>query len=192
MEDLKQIEELLEKYYNGETSIDEERKLHWYFQTHDIPMHLKPDAELFRSNYKRSTEEAAPELTEKLAKLLDGQDKKSRFIIPVKSLRWISGIAASIVILFSLWLGFGRDILHNRIKFADTFDDPKIAYQESTKALLLVSEKLNAGTKDLQQLKKYNQSFSKLEPILSFGPSIQNLDKFSKFNEATELITKKQ
>ncbi len=192
MEDLKQIEELLGKYYNGETSLDEERKLHWYFQTHDIPMYLRPDAELFRSNYKRSTEDDFPELTEKLAKLLDEQDRKSRFIIPVRTLRWISGAAASVIILLSLWMGFGRDIFRNRIKFADTFDDPKIAYQESMKALLLVSEKLNTGTKDLKQLKKYNQGFNKLEPVFSFGPSIQSLDKFSKFNEATELITKKQ
>jgi len=192
MEDLKQIEELLEKYYNGETSLEEERKLHWYFQTHDVPMYLKPDAELFRSNYKRSTEEDAPELTEKLAKFIDEQDKKTRFIISVRSIRWISGIAASVVILLSLWIGFGRDSFRNHTKFADTFDDPKIAYQESMKVLLLVSEKLNTGTKDLQHLKKYNQGFSKLEPVLSFGPSIQSLDKFSKFNEATELITKKQ
>jgi hypothetical protein len=192
MEDLKKIEELLEKYYDGETSLDEERTLHWYFQTHDIPMHLRPDAELFRSNYKRSTEEEAPELTEKLAKLLDEQDKKSRFIISVRSLRWISGIAASVIILLSLWIGFGRDSFRNRTNFADTFDDPKLAYEETMKALLLVSEKLNEGTKDLHHLNKYNQSVSKLVPIMSFGPSIQNLDKISKFNEATELITKKQ
>jgi len=192
MENLKQIEELLEKYYNGETSLDEERKLHWYFQTHDIPMHLKPDAEIFRSHYKRSTEDVAPELTEKLTKLIDKQENKSRFILPLRSVRWISGIAASVLLLLSLWIGFGRDSFRNRDKFADTFNDPRIAYQETKKALLLVSEKLNAGTKELQLLKKYNQSISLLEPILSFGPSIQRLDKISKFNEAKELITKKQ
>jgi hypothetical protein len=192
MEDLKKIEELLEKYYNGDTSLEEERKLQWYFQTHDVPLHLRSDAELFRSNYRRSTEEDAPELTEKLAKLLDKQDKKSRFLIPARSLRWISGVAASIIILLSLWIGFGRDSFHKHTKFADTYNDPKIAYQETMKALLLVSEKLNAGTQELQQLKKYNQSLNKLDPIMSFGPSIQNLDKLSKFNEATELITKKQ
>jgi hypothetical protein len=192
MEDLKKIEELLEKYYNGETSLEDERKLQWYFQTYDVPLHLRPDAELFRSNYKRSTEEDAPELTEKLARLLDEQDKKSRFLIPIRSLRWISGVAASIIILISLWIGFGRNTFRNHTKFADTYNDPNIAYQETMKALLLVSQKLNAGTQELQQLKKYNQSLNKLEPILSFGPSIQNLDKLSKFNEATELITKKQ
>jgi len=192
MEDLKQIEELLEKYYYGETSLDEEKKLQWYFQTHDVPLHLKPDAELFRSNYKRSTEDEATDLTEKLSKLIDEQDKKSRFILPLRSVRWISGIAASIVILLSLWIGLGRDSLHSHAKFKDTFSDPKLAYQETRKTLLMVSEKLNAGTKELEQLKKYNQSMNKLEPILSFGPGIQGLGKMSKFNEATELITKKQ
>ena len=110
----------------------------------------------------------------------------------MRSLRWISGIAASVIILLSLWITLGRDSLRSHAKFADTFEDPQLAYQETMKTLLLVSEKLNTGTKELQQLKKYNQSMNKLEPILSFGPSVQNLDKLSKFNEATELITKKQ
>ena len=194
MENLKHIEELLEKYYNGDTSLEEERKLHWYFQTQEIPMHLKPDAEIFRYHYKRTREEVTPELSEKLLKLINEQEKKSRFIVPVITIRWISGIAASILILLSLWIGIGRDSLQKRHRsgFADTFDDPQLAYIETKKALLLVSEKLNTGTKELQYLKKYNQSVGMLEPILSFGPSIQRLDKISKFNEATELITKKQ
>ena len=194
MENLKHIEELLEKYYNGETSLEEERKLHWYFQTQDIPMHLKPDAEIFRYHYEQTREEASPDLTEKLSKLIDEKGRKSRFLLPVRSIRIISGIAASILILLALWIGIGRDFMQQRSlgRFADTFDDPQLAYLETKKALLLVSEKLNTGTKELQHLKKYNQSIGMLEPILSFGPSIQRLDKISKFDEATELITKKQ
>ena len=194
MENLKHIEELLEKYYNGETSLEEERKLHWYFQTHEIPNHLKPDEEIFRYHYKQTTEEASHDLTEKLSKLIDEEGRKSRFILPVRTIRMISGIAASVLILLALWIGIGRDFMQQRNlgKFADTYDDPQLAYVETKKALLLVSEKLNAGTKELQYLKKYNQSMGMLEPILSFGPSIQRLDKISKFNEATELITKKQ
>src|SRR4030043_247255 len=157
-------------------------------------MHLKPDAEIFRSHYKRSTEDVAPELTEKLTKLIDKQENRSRFILPVRSVRWISGIAASVLILLSLWIGLGRDLIQQRHsgRFADTFDDPHLAYLETKKALLLVSEKLNAGTKELQYLKKYNKSVGMLEPILSFGPSIKRLDNISRFNEATELISKKQ
>jgi hypothetical protein len=194
MENLKHIEELLEKYYNGETSLEEERMLHWYFQTQDVPMHLKPDEEIFRYHYKQTNEEASPDLTEKLSRLIDEQGRKSRFILPVRTIRMISGIAASILLLFALWMGIGRDFMQKRNpgRFADTYDDPQLAYVETKKALLLVSEKLNAGTKELQYLKKYNQSMGMLEPILSFGPSIQRLDKISKFNEATELITKKQ
>lgn len=43
MEDLKNIEQLLEKYYNGDTSLEEERKLQWYFQTHDVPERLRAE-----------------------------------------------------------------------------------------------------------------------------------------------------
>lgn len=194
MENLKQIKELLEKYYNGETTLEEERKLHWYFQTQDVPMDLRPDMELFRYHYKQAREDASPEITDKLSKLIDELGGKSRFILPLRSIRFISGMAATILVMLALWIGFGRDFMHKKQlgRFGDTFDDPQLAYLETKKALLLVSEKLNSGTKELKHLNKYNQSIGMMEPVLSFGPSIQRLDKISKFNEATELISKKQ
>jgi hypothetical protein len=194
MENLKNIEELLEKYYNGETTLEEERKLHWYFQTHDVPMHLKPDAEIFRYHYRQTREEVSPGLSERLAKLIDEQNRKSKYFLPVRTIRLISAVAASVLILLALWIGVGRNIMQQKqvARYTDTFDDPQLAYLETKKALILVSEKLNAGTEHLQHLKKYNQSIRMLEPVLSFGPSMQRLDKISKFNEATELITKKQ
>jgi len=194
MEDLKQIEELLEKYYSGETSLDEERKLHWFFQTREFPSYLQPDADIFRYHYKQKKEEASATLEEKLTKLFDEQEHKNRYFLSGRTIRLASTIAASILIVFALWIGVGRDIIRKQqiATYEDTYDDPQLAYLETKKVLLLVSEKLNAGTKDLQYLKKYNQGINMLEPVLSFGPGIKSLDKLSKFNEATELITKKQ
>ena len=193
MEDIRKIEELLEKYYNGETSLEEERTLHWFFQTCDVPPHLKPDADIFRYHYHQRTEEVSPSLEEKLVQLLDDQEYKKRFLLSGRTIRLVSAIAASVIIVLALWIGVGRDMLKEQqvAVYEDTYDDPQVAYMETKKALLLVSEKLNDGTKNLKYLKTYNESVNMLEPVLSFGTGIKRLEKLSKFNETTELITKK-
>ena len=46
--DSKRIEKLLEKYWNAETSLEEEQELHQFFQSTDVPEKLKETAVLFR------------------------------------------------------------------------------------------------------------------------------------------------
>ena len=46
--DSKHAEQLLEKYWNCETSLEEEQQLRAYFRTNDIPASMKDTAELFR------------------------------------------------------------------------------------------------------------------------------------------------
>ena len=46
--DSKQIEQLLEKYWNTETSLEEEQQLRDFFRGESIPEALKETAELFR------------------------------------------------------------------------------------------------------------------------------------------------
>lgn len=48
MKDLKKIEELLEKYYNGESGTAEEEILREFLSGNDLPAHLEADAWLFR------------------------------------------------------------------------------------------------------------------------------------------------
>jgi hypothetical protein len=191
MEDLRQIETLIRKYYKGETSLEEERKLQWFFQTQAVPEHLKPEAEMFRYYYLRKKEESAANLNEKLEDLIDRQAGKGALFGAAKSFYWISGIAASILILVGLWIGLSTDLFKGRQAYEDTFEDSQLAYLETKRVLYLVSDKLNQGTQSLQNLEKFDYGVNKLNPIFSFGPGIQHLNKLSKFNEATELISKK-
>src|SRR5688572_9173682 len=46
--DFKNVEELLKKYWNCETTLEEERQLREYFGGHNIPDQLKDAAPLFR------------------------------------------------------------------------------------------------------------------------------------------------
>ena len=143
MEDIKQIEALIEKYYNGETSIDEERKLQWFFQTQSVPDRLKPEAEMFRYYYLRKNDESAGNLNEKLGELIDQQSHKRILFGSTRSFYWISGVAASIVVLVGLWIGFRTNLFDTRQAYEDTFEDPQLAYMETKRILYMVSDKLN-------------------------------------------------
>ncbi|MCK4465557.1 MAG: pyruvate ferredoxin oxidoreductase, partial [Bacteroidales bacterium] len=65
--DLQKIEKLLQKYYNGETSLEEEEVLRTFFSSRDVPDHLEAEKELFSYYYSQSRDEAAnPGLEEKI------------------------------------------------------------------------------------------------------------------------------
>ena len=188
MEDLKNIEHLLEKYYNGETSLEEERKLRWYFQTHGFPERFQAEKRMHDYFQTKKKEILSPGLTNKLSTLIDNHSSNRSRMKTI--LLWAGSAAAVVIILLTVFLGNRETFSHREARFKDTYNDPMLAYLETRKALILVSEKLNEGTQNLQTLNKLDKGINNLTPVFSFGPGIQHLNKLSKFNEAIVLITK--
>ncbi|MCE7065938.1 HEAT repeat domain-containing protein [Dyadobacter sp. CY326] len=89
------IEILLEKYYDGETSVEEERELKNFFQNAHVPEHLKSHAAQF--NYFTETRNEHPSLlfSSQLAAQLDPPQQT-----PVRKITsWIVRIAAGLALL---------------------------------------------------------------------------------------------
>ena len=88
--ELANIEKLLEKYLEAETTLQEEQLLSDYFTTNEVPSHLEEYAALFGYFQKNQSEtytktiELKPEKTKK------------------KNLKWLS-IAASFALLVSIF-----------------------------------------------------------------------------------------
>ena len=190
MEDLKHIERLLEKYYSGETTLEEERELRWYFQTHKVPERLQPERKMHNYFQEKKKEVLSPGLTHKLSKLIDKQYGNRINSIKRTAVLWAGSAAAVAVIILTVWLGHKGQLPGKQTTFRDTYDDPRLAYLETKRVLALVSEKMNEGTRNLQALNKMNEGFNSLYPVFSFGPGIQHLNKLSKFDETIERITK--
>lgn len=93
------IEKLLEKYYDGETSLEEERALKQFFQSSEVPEHLQSHAAQF--GYFANARKEQPSLTfnHELALMLD--PPASRGLPP--RLWWLR-IAAGLTLLI---VGFG-------------------------------------------------------------------------------------
>ncbi len=152
-EDLKR---LIEKYYSGESTEDEEIVLRNYFLNTEIPPSgLEAEAEIFRS-YSSYIEipEPTPEFEERIIEA--GFSGKDRELKQFRRLFPYISAAAGLLILVATYFFFV-----NRSGPGDTFTDPQIAYNETMKILLDVSSRLNQGTQALKPVSKFNTATAK-------------------------------
>ena len=101
---LNEIEQLLETYFAGETSLEEERQLSEFFNnTVDIPPHLKAYQPLFQYFQDASTTSLPEIKTEELNDILVEIPKPIK-IVKIQSALW--RVAATIALIISIWWFF--------------------------------------------------------------------------------------
>jgi hypothetical protein len=190
MKDLEKIKELLEKYFNGDTSLEEEEILHSFFTRQEVPANLKAEAGLFGYFNRERSGSLPGDLEQKLERKIAGSDpglRKPGFRL---SYYWISGIAAAVLILAGIFIDLQIRKNSSLIVRKDTFEDPYLAYVEAKKALYMVSEQMNAATEPLKNIEKLDAGVNYMHPVFSFGTGIQYMEKFSRIEKTRKLISK--
>ncbi|SFD86025.1 hypothetical protein [Flavobacterium phragmitis] len=149
--ELNKIEDILEKYFQGETSIAEENQLKEYFSSSNVAQHLEQYKPMF--GYFS------------LAK-----EQKSTYEIPLQSKKrnvaWLS-IAASAVVLLGIGTYFFVSEKNDTTAVASqtelgTYDDPQEALKATQKALALLSNNVNVGIESVQYIKEYEESKNRI------------------------------
>lgn len=153
--DTDNIRQLLDRYYDGQTSEREEQVLKDYFLQDDVPPQWATDQRLFRQLYGADMP-AIDGLEQRLSRQIDSWNRvektasrRTRTI----GLRWMAGIAASLLLLFAIGLLVDRQ--QKQAQYAvqqDTFDDPRDAYAETQKALMKFSESINKGLNKVENV----------------------------------------
>jgi len=148
-----ELKRLTERYYNGESTEEEERSLRDFFRRNDVPKGYEAEKDIF-GFYDES--EAIPEPSIDFeARILAGIDASEkqygsqnvkRYLIPLLS------AAAGILLLAGSYFFF-----INRPEKSDTFSDPAIAYAETIKILRDVSSRMNRGAQVLEPVGKINE-----------------------------------
>lgn len=134
--ELANIEKLLEKYENAETSIAEEKTLKNYFSSNNVAPNLLEYQSLF--GYFSTSK------NEQFTKTIQLNSQK-------KSWKWLS-VAASIVLLVSVYTGYEN----NQQKKAER------VYAETIDALELLSTNLNKGNVAIAQLQRFEDTTNKI------------------------------
>ena len=148
--DYKNIEQLLERYWKCETSLEEERQLRDFFTHSEVPAELLPYKDLFVYQREEQAEGLGADFDARiLAKV------ENKLVVKAKRLTLVSRFrplfrAAAVVAAF-LMLGnvaqrtlFQNDALdYNYNNYKDTYDDPNVAYKKVSSALSILSDEIN-------------------------------------------------
>lgn len=148
--ELDKLEILLEKYFEGETSIAEENQLKDYFSSSNVAQHLQQYKPLFGYFFASKQQEFKQELP------LNSNNRAKK-----RTTTWLS-IAASVVVL----LGAGTFTFFNydttQKEDLGTFEDPEVAFRETQKALSLLSQNVNVGVESIQYIQEYETAKNKV------------------------------
>jgi hypothetical protein len=158
--DYDRINILLEKYWECETSLEEEKELRAFFATNQEGPWAK-EAALFRyfeetRNSGKLGEFFDHRILEEITKQEKIQGKgKTRSL-------WmnIGKVAAVIIILVSAVTVSVIDFNEKKavISEIDTFDDPKKAFEETKRTLMLISQSMGSGKKQVEKIKIFNEA----------------------------------
>ena len=187
--ELKKIEHLLAKYYDGNTSIEEEARLKSFFEQEAIPTYLEQDKEMFLYYARGKEEEYPDDLEQNILEVLENEESressKERYF--PKYLYWVSSVAASFLLVISIYF------YQKSPSLKDTYDSPELAYQETKKVLYYVSSKLNKGTLPIEQkflkiadgtseINKISKISSSFEEVRNFSDKIEKIENLKYFN----------
>lgn len=158
------INQLLERYYNAETTEAEEKELKRFFTEEEVPAHLQAEKKMFLQLQASMNEEPIPEgLEERLSKAIDTWETQEQRTLKIQQgtrirhLQWIGSIAASILIVVS----FGWYLYEPIPARKDTCATPEEAYVEAQKALAQFSLALNKGMKQMGTLHETTERVEK-------------------------------
>lgn len=162
-----EVKYLLDLFYEGRSTKEEEEKLKKFFQSEDVPDELKVDKEVFLGFFDSDVEPPAS-LSADLEKLIDREEKQENKAKNIKLYIPLLSVAASIALIVACGVWFMKSspmsekpIVENGTHLVAS-DSVKLMQAE--KALSLVSSKLNKG---LAKASKVDDQLNKTNEILN-------------------------
>lgn len=179
------INKVIEEFYNGNLSSEEELLLKEFLEkddSHDyaiIKDHLSAMEELHKSD-----ELLDDSFDMKVLEAISGSEQNKINIFSTS--RILSGIAATALLLITIWITVS--ILGTKEVYG-TINDPAIAFSETKKALQSVSENVNKGVKPAgKTVDKVEESILKSKDIKKAAKAINNAGSLNKINRPGALL----
>lgn len=157
------IESLLQRFYDGQTSPEEEQTLRRLLAQKELPKHLQADKEFFQQLSATPAPDIPEGLEQRLSHLIDCMEKVQPSLSPDKSrsrfyrLLRIGSIAATVLLLLDLGLHCYIRTSYSRTPTGrptpeDTCDTPEEAYAEAQKAFALFARTIDKGIESVVPL----------------------------------------
>ncbi|MEN0003264.1 MAG: hypothetical protein AAF798_03940 [Bacteroidota bacterium] len=165
--DYKQINGLLERYFEGQTSLEEEQQLQQYFAQAVIDERLQQFAPLFQFFEVEQTAALDEQFDARLLEAIEEQAK----VVPMRStgrrviLRWLSRAAAIVLIFAAAWWVYDtqQPLEQTGIDWSKyEVTDPQLAFALTQKALKGASAQIKKGSDMAQSEVKYISTMTEI------------------------------
>ena len=152
------IKRLLNKYWNCETSLEEEQLLREYFNGQDIHESLKESAPLFQYFELKKAESLDESFDEKFRSRFRDSERVIR--LPVIK---IARIAAGVLVVVAATFFIHQEVKKSTSEeMAETYSDPRQALEETKRALMMISNSFNKAQQGAEEIKLFNEAETKL------------------------------
>ena len=159
--DSKQIEQLLQRYWDCDTTVEEERQLRQFFNGGDVPAHLMQYKDLFVYQEFLQNEQLSEDFDERLLKQVEVPVVKAKTISIFSRLAPIMRAVAAITLLLALGNLGERTLLQDFHQMAvnDTIGQqitsPSVALGDETESVdQQTKDSLNRQMKPVEQQEK--------------------------------------
>lgn len=161
------INSLLTKFYEGETSPEEETRLFDFFRQENLPAEWEKDRELFIS-LSAFEPEIPNELEDRMSEFIDSLEKSENQAKKVgrkiEMRRYVVGIAASVLLIIGVGLWNQSRKSSDENFLADTYETPEQAQEATMEALQLFSQHFSKG---VEPLKKADEKLESAQKIIN-------------------------
>ena len=153
--DYKYIEQLLEQYWQCETSLEDATKLRSFFSQEEVPAHLLRYKDLFVYQQVQQEIGLSEDFDARLLAQVEVPIVKAKRLTLTGRFMPLFKAAAVVAVMVSLGnvvqhsFFAGEPLDYNYDTYTDTYDDPEVAYKQVSSALMMLSEGLNKS-KDQQ------------------------------------------
>lgn len=171
----KEVKDLLQLYFEGESTLDEEKRLEAYFQSESVADELKEYAEFFGGISELTAVAGESTIEDDVMDFIleNEHQEKTKYRSMWKI---VTGVAASIIIVLGGVLMYEQQ----QKPFKDTFDDPEKAYAYAEQTLKFVSSKYNKGLAELSNFEKLQDGSTELQkglrPVNEFYADIEKMN----------------
>ena len=162
--DSKRLEILLNRYWSCVSSLEEEKELRDYFNNNEVDEDMVEIGTLFRYYQSEKKIEKLDgsfdsSVTEKIKKIKVSRKPKLRKLV----YNYLK-VAATVLIVITASYFYRQSLApEKRPELLGTFEDPKEAYEETKKALMLIAQQMNKGRNQVGKLKMFTDAETKIK-----------------------------
>ncbi|MDH5598374.1 MAG: hypothetical protein OEY34_04590 [Cyclobacteriaceae bacterium] len=166
--DFNKIEQLLKKYWEGSSTLEEEQELKAFFSGNEVPEKWKGEQALFNYYQQASSQTKDIMSDDEIISMITSTEPEKKKVIRLTPFKHIFRVAAVILVIITTLYIVREEYRNNETvlePLTDTFEDPKEAFEETKKALLLLSKNLGKGKTQVNKIKVFNEAENTVKNI---------------------------